>query len=140
MFASFVGRLPPETWDLILSVEFIAILLIGGAGTTAGVLIGTFFVVLSPRVVEDVAGWMGGQAETDNPLSRFWDFIISSGTGDFGFISTDDIAPGFPLPVNRLDELIYGTLVVLFLLFEPLGLYGIWIKIRNYWKGWPFSY
>ena len=25
-------------------------------------------------------------------------------------------------------------------LFEPLGLYGIWVKIRNYWKGWPFSY
>jgi branched-chain amino acid transport system permease protein len=140
LFASFVGRLPPETWDLILSVEFIAILLIGGAGTTAGVLIGTFFVVLSPRFVEEAAGWMGTQAETDNPLSRFWDLIISSGAGDFGFISTGDIAPGFPLPVNRLDELIYGSLVVIFLLFEPLGLYGIWVKIRNYWKGWPFSY
>jgi len=20
------------------------------------------------------------------------------------------------------------------------GLYGIWVKVRNYWKGWPFSY
>ena len=27
----------------------------------------------------------------------------------------------------------------MFLLFEPLGLYGIWVKIRNYWKGWPFT-
>ena len=140
LFASFVGKLPPETWDLILSVEFIAILLIGGAGTTAGVLIGTFFVVLSPRIVEEVAGWMGGQASGDTGWGNLWDMIISTGPGDFGFISTDDIAPGFPLPVNRLDELIYGTLVVVFLLFEPLGLYGIWIKFRNYWKGWPFSY
>ena len=140
MFASFVGRLPPETWNLILSVEFIAILLIGGAGTTAGVLVGTFFVVMSPRFVEGAAGWMGDQAEGDNVFSNWWDLIVSTGTGDFGFISTGDIAPGFPLPVNALDELIYGTLVVLFLLFEPLGLYGIWIKIRNYWKGWPFSY
>ena len=40
LFASFVGRLPPEYWDLVLSVEFIAILLIGGAGTTAGTLLG----------------------------------------------------------------------------------------------------
>jgi branched-chain amino acid transport system permease protein len=140
IFAAFVGRLPPETWNLILSVEFIAILLIGGAGTTAGVLIGTFFVVMSPRFVEDAAGWMGAQAESDTLFSNLWDLIVSTGTGDFGFISTGDIAPGFPLPVNALDELIYGTLVVLFLLFEPLGLYGIWIKIRNYWKGWPFSY
>ena len=97
--------------------------------------------MLSPRFVEDFAGWMGGQAVDGRRLRR------GSGTcssarepGDFGFISTADIAPGFPLPVNRLDELIYGTLVVVFLLFEPLGLYGIWIKIRNYWKGWPFSY
>jgi branched-chain amino acid transport system permease protein len=26
------------------------------------------------------------------------------------------------------------------LIFEPLGLYGIWLRVRNYWKGWPFSY
>ena len=141
LFASFVGKLPPETWDLILSVEFIAILLIGGAGTTAGVLVGTLFVVLSPRFVEEIAGWMGGSSRRPTARSRkFWDMFISTEPGDFGFISTADVAPGFPLPVNRLDELIYGTLIVLFLLFEPLGLYGIWIKIRNYWKGWPFSY
>src|SRR5918995_4528454 len=138
LFASFVGKLPPETWDLILSVEFIAILLIGGAGTTAGVLVGTLFVVMSPRFVEEVAEWMGGQATGDSLFSRIWDMIISTEPGDFGFISTADIAPGFPLPVSSLDTLIYGALVVLFLLFEPLGLYGIWIKIRNYWKGWPF--
>ena len=35
---------------------------------------------------------------------------------------------------------IYGVLIVVFLIFEPLGLFGIWLKIRNYWKGWPFSY
>lgn len=139
LFASFVGKLPPETFDLILSVEFIAILLIGGAGTTAGTLIGTFFVVLSPRFVEEIAGWMGGQSEKSGPWGGFWDGIVSRGT-DFGLITTADVAPGFALPVSRLDELIYGTLVVVFLLFEPLGLYGIWVKIRNYWKGWPFSY
>ena len=140
LFASFVGKLPPETWDLVLSVEFIAILLIGGAGTTAGVLIGTLFVVMSPRFVEEIAGWMGGQADEGNFFSNIWDVFISTAPGDFGFVSTADVAPGFPLPVNALDSVIYGALVVLFLLFEPLGLYGIWIKIRNYWKGWPFSY
>ena len=39
-----------------------------------------------------------------------------------------------------LDEIIFGLLIIFFLLFEPLGLYGMWIKVRNYWKGWPFSY
>jgi branched-chain amino acid transport system permease protein len=44
------------------------------------------------------------------------------------------------LPASALDEIIYGVLIIVFLLFEPLGLFGIWVKVRNYWKGWPFSY
>jgi branched-chain amino acid transport system permease protein len=140
LFASFVGRLPPESWDLILSVEFIAILLIGGAGTIAGTLAGTFFVVLLPRFVEDFAGWMGEQTAGDGIWASFWDVIVSTGPGDGGIVSTQQIAPGAALPFNALDALLYGALVILFLLFEPLGLYGIWLKIRNYWKGWPFTY
>ena len=35
---------------------------------------------------------------------------------------------------KRLDHLRKG------LILEPRGLYGIWIRFRNYWKGWPFSY
>jgi len=140
LFASFVGKLPPETWDLILSVEFIAIILIGGAGTTAGALMGTFFVVLMPRIVEDVAHWMGAQAEGDGVFSSLWDVLISRSPGDGGVISTQQLAPGFALPVTAIDEVIYGALIVGFLLFEPLGLFGLWVKVRNYWKRWPFSY
>lgn len=140
LFASFVGKLPPETWDLILSVEFIAILLIGGAGLTSGALLGAFFVVLIPQFVENFAGWMGEQASKEGIWGSMWDLVVSVDPNDGGVVSTADVAPGFPLPVSRLDELIYGALIVVFLLFEPLGLYGIWIKFRNYWKGWPFSY
>jgi branched-chain amino acid transport system permease protein len=32
------------------------------------------------------------------------------------------------------------VLLVIFMLAEPLGLYGIWVRIRAYWKGWPFTY
>ena len=42
--------------------------------------------------------------------------------------------------VFQLESILYGLLIVAFLLFEPRGLFGIWIRIRNYWKGWPFSY
>ncbi|MDH3517962.1 MAG: branched-chain amino acid ABC transporter permease, partial [Acidimicrobiia bacterium] len=40
LLASFVGRTIPERWDLLLSVQFIAIILIGGAGTVSGTLMG----------------------------------------------------------------------------------------------------
>jgi branched-chain amino acid transport system permease protein len=140
LFASFIGRLPPETWSLLLAIEFIAIILIGGAGTIAGTLLGTFFVVLLPQNLENFVHWMSEQAAGTGPWAAFWDFFVSSGTGDFGFVSDAQIAPGFPLPSSALDAVLYGLLVIIFLLFEPRGLFGIWVKIRNYWKGWPFTY
>ena len=138
--AAFVGRLPPEYWDLLLSVEFIAILLIGGAGTTAGALLGTFFVVLLPRLIESFVEWMSEKASGDGLFAPFWDLFVSANAEDFGIVSAAQIAPGFALPANALDAVIYGALVIIFLLFEPRGLFGIWVKIRNYWKGWPFTY
>jgi branched-chain amino acid transport system permease protein len=140
VFASFVGRLPPEYWNLALAVEFIAIILIGGAGTIAGALLGTFFVVLLPQNLEHFVQWMSDQASASGPWAKFWDFFVSTGTGDFGFVSDAQIAPGFPLPSSALDAVLYGSLIIIFLLFEPRGLFGIWVKFRNYWKGWPFSY
>ena len=135
-----VGKLPPETWDLILSVEFIAIILIGGAGTTSGALLGAFFVVLLPKFVETVAHWMGDQAAGDSAASQVWDVLVSTAPGDGGLISTGQVAPGYPLPIAAIPPILYGLLIVAFLLFEPLGLYGVWVKFRNYWKRWPFSY
>ena len=73
-------------------------------------------------------------------VSTLADLIVSTGAGDGGIVSTQQIAPGFALPASSLDAVVYGSLVIIFLLFEPLGLYGIWLKIRNYWKGWPFTY
>ena len=58
LLASFVTRVIPERWDLFLSVQFIAIILIGGAGTVAGVILGSAFVVLLPRVVQDFTLWL----------------------------------------------------------------------------------
>ena len=42
--------------------------------------------------------------------------------------------------VSIENLVIYGVLIVVFLIYEPLGLFGLWLRIRNYWKGWPFSY
>ncbi|HSO49842.1 MAG TPA: branched-chain amino acid ABC transporter permease, partial [Acidimicrobiia bacterium] len=58
LLASYVSRVIPERWDLFLSVQFIAIVLIGGAGTVTGAILGTAFVVLLPRVVQNFTLWM----------------------------------------------------------------------------------
>lgn len=41
---------------------------------------------------------------------------------------------------NIIEGVLSGLLIVVFLIVEPRGLYGLWLKVRNYWKAWPFSY
>jgi branched-chain amino acid transport system permease protein len=138
LLASFFGRLIPETWDLLLSVEFIVIILIGGAGTITGTLMGTAFVVLTPRLVRDLTLWLAELAEGDSAASFFANLIVATDAQDFGLVSTSAAGPG--LSIFQLNIVLFGVLIIVFLIFEPLGLYGIWIRIRNYWKAWPFSY
>ena len=37
-----------------------------------------------------------------------------------------------------LQSVVYGTVLVAFVLFEPMGLYGRWLKIRTYLQMFPF--
>jgi branched-chain amino acid transport system permease protein len=39
---------------------------------------------------------------------------------------------------GNLAALLYGAIVMFVLILEPLGLYGRWLKMKMYWKGWPF--
>ena len=78
-----------------------------------GSIAGAFFLVLIPRVVE--------------ALSPAIPFVSHS-------------AGGGGVTVFVLNQLIFGALIVFFLVFEPLGLSGIWSRLRTYVKTWPFSY
>ena len=138
LLGSIVGALNPEFWSLSLSVEFIAILLIGGIGTISGTLMGATFVVMSSRLIEDFTRFLERTAAGDGPLRGLADLFVSRGAEDFGLLSLEPTGPG--LSVFSFNQLFYGLLVILFLILEPLGFYGIWIKVRNYWTRWPFSY
>lgn len=140
LFASYNGRLAPVNWSLFLSVDFIAILLIGGVGTIAGTLMGTVFVELIPEAVKTFTEWLGDQTASGGPIGWLANVTLTEGSGDFGPISLAIGAPGWPMSVFFWNFVIYGVLIIVFLIFEPLGLYGIWLKLRNYWKRWPFSY
>ncbi|MEK7251866.1 MAG: branched-chain amino acid ABC transporter permease [Actinomycetota bacterium] len=112
---SAIGRLEPGSFNLLLSIEFIAMVLIGGVATVSGSIMGAVFITFLPRLVKWLAGF-----------------------GVFGFIS--DSPTGGLINFAQFEQLLFGGMIVAFLIFEPLGLYGFWIRIRNYWKAWPFSY
>ena len=47
---------------------------------------------------------------------------------------------GFHLSVFQLNQIIFGALIVLFLVLEPLGLAAVWQRLKAYLRAWPFSY
>lgn len=109
---TITGFFDPSSFNLLLSVQFIAMVLIGGAGTVSGTIMGALFISLLPTLTHEIPNYV--------PL------ISQQVT----------VTPN----VFQLESILYGLLIVAFLLFEPRGLFGIWIRIRNYWKSWPFSY
>jgi branched-chain amino acid transport system permease protein len=139
LLVAFIGRAIPEQFNLLLSVQFVVIVLIGGAGTVSGTLMGSAFVFVFPRFVQDFSDWLTHAVESGGAWGPIADIVVSTGIDDPGLVSTlEGVSPG--LNVSQLNQVIYGLLIVGFLIFEPLGLYGIWLRIRNYWKGWPFTY
>jgi branched-chain amino acid transport system permease protein len=110
------GFVTPERWNLLLSIDFLAVVLIGGAATISGPIIGAAFVVLMPRFIETFAGSLPG-------------WFVSTAVGGGGLLN-----------VFQLQRLLFGVMIVLFLVVEPRGLFGVWIRVRNYFKAWPFSY
>jgi branched-chain amino acid transport system permease protein len=109
---SIIGFFEPNSFSLLLSVQFIAMVLIGGAGTVSGTIMGALFISLLPTLTRELPSYLP---------------VISAQVTE---------TPN----IYQLESILYGLLIVGFLLFEPRGLFGIWVRIRNYWKGWPFSY
>ncbi|MGB9373587.1 MAG: branched-chain amino acid ABC transporter permease [Jiangellales bacterium] len=113
LLSVIIGRITPENWNLFLSIDFLAVVFIGGLATISGSIMGAVFVVMLPRVVETFAEYIP--------------FV--GGLGEDALIN-----------VFQLETMLFGVLIVVFLILEPRGLYGLWVRIRNYFKAWPFSY
>ena len=107
----------PIDFGLFISIQYIAIIIVGGLGTVYGSIIGAFVVGGLPRIIDG--------------LSR--DFDLPAVGGDRG-------GPEGLLSISSLNQIIFGFLIAAFLLLEPRGLAGIWVRIKAYFKAWPFSY
>ncbi|MCW3011221.1 MAG: livM [Solirubrobacterales bacterium] len=114
LFGSYQQFVSPDEFGLVLSIQYIAIIIVGGVGTVFGSIIGALVLGGLPGLIDKYSDSIPG---------------VSTGSGDSGFIS-----------VFSLNQAIFGLLIVLFLVFEPRGLAAVWLRVKAYFKAWPFSY
>ena len=113
LLGSYIRFVAPGQFNLFLSIEFVAMIIVGGIGTIFGAILGAFFITAVPRLVEEFSGSIP--------------FVASSSTSG-------------GITVFELNQVIFGALIVAFLIFEPYGIAGLWRRAKIYFKTWPFSY
>jgi branched-chain amino acid transport system permease protein len=110
--AYYIGSITPEPYTLSLSVEYIAMIIIGGLGSIPGAVFGATFITVLNELLSNAA-----------------EFFMNIG-------SLSKIA----LQIAPLREFIFGLAIVLFIIFEPKGLAEVWRIVRSSFRLWPFSY
>jgi branched-chain amino acid transport system permease protein len=104
----FYGNITPEYFVLTLSVFYLAAIIVGGLGTVLGSILGAVFMTFVPEVLRLVAH-----------ASSQW-------------------FPGIAGLLLPMGQVVFGILIILFLVFEPHGLAAIWSRIRRIFHLWPF--
>lgn len=110
LYAYLLGIISPDHFTFNQSILYVAMIIIGGMGSVMGSILGAVFMVLLPEILNSISG----------PLASAY----------------PDIAPR----IGGISTAVYGLVIILFILFEPMGLFGIWIRIKRYWTTWPYSY
>jgi branched-chain amino acid transport system permease protein len=127
LFAHKMTFISPEMFTLQLSIEFIMVIIIGGAFGVHGAVFGAIFIVMVdpfltwlkddvPGLLAALAAGLGAPAATASHVQD-----VASRIGS---------AAG-------LKGAIYGLIIMLFILFEPYGLYGRWLKIKLFFELFP---
>ncbi len=108
LFAYYRGFVSAEAFSLFLTIQYVAMVIIGGLGSILGALLGAVFVVLFPYGIEAA---MKATALADRLSSLIF----------------------------AVNYAAFGLVMILFLVFEPKGLVGIWQRVQAWFLLWPFK-
>src|SRR5687767_755233 len=113
LYTYYLGIANYEQFQIGVSIDYLAMIIIGGLGSVLGSILGAVFVTMLPialrLAMEPLAGLFFNPGEMSS--------VIAS---------------------TRL--VLFGGLIIFFLVVEPEGLNRLWRNIRNYFRVWPFSY
>jgi branched-chain amino acid transport system permease protein len=113
LYTYYFGIANYEAFQIVVSIDYLAMIIIGGLGSVLGSILGAIFVTTLPIAIRLFVETFG---------SHIWD------------------AGALSAVAASMRLIIFGLLIIFFLVVEPEGLNRLWRNIRNYFRVWPFSY
>ncbi|MPT05962.1 MAG: branched-chain amino acid ABC transporter permease [Delftia sp.] len=107
LWAYFFRVVTPESFPLLMSIFFLAAIIVGGMGSILGGILGAVFMTMVPELLKLIVDLLPGGSELAVFLS----------------------------PVRTM---VFGLLIIVFLVFEPQGLAEMWRRLRRFFHLWPF--
>lgn len=127
LFAHKMTFISPEMFTLLLSIEFIMVIIIGGAFGVHGAILGAIFMVMVDPFLTAL--------KDDVPV------LAANVASSFGM--AQDAATHLQEKLSKIGSAaglkgaIYGLIIMMFILFEPYGLYGRWLKVKLFFQLFP---
>lgn len=129
LYAHKLSFISPEMFSLSVSIDFVMIIIIGGVLSLRGAVFGAIFMIMVDPLlimVKDKLPPMTDALLHGIGLSDQLAMTIQSG------ILRVVNAPG-------LKSLIFGLIIILFIVYEPMGLDGRWQRVKTYFKQFPLA-
>lgn len=103
LLAHHVRHITPEGFSLLLSLELVLMVTIGGLGSLRGAILGAFLIGMVPSLISQIKPFLGDRISKQFGLEIFF----------------------------------FGLILAFFVLFEPKGLNGRWLKIKAFFETFP---
>ncbi|MEW6294017.1 MAG: branched-chain amino acid ABC transporter permease [Pseudomonadota bacterium] len=107
-----LGSWEPAAFSIDRSFQLLFMVIIGGLGSIMGSFFGAAFIIVLPIFLNQFLPWLGGLAGLS----------ISVAT------------------VSHIEFMIFGALIVFFLIVEPHGLARLWSTGKEKLRLWPFPH
>jgi len=116
LWALYLQFVSPGNFSFMLSILFLATVVLGGLGSVTGSVMGgivmTFLSIQLEKIVEvPILGTL---------IVEFSNTFMN------------------PSGISNVKWVLTGLILIAVILFEPLGLNGIWLRVKRYWNLWPY--
>ena len=117
LFGFVLGFFDPFTFNMMLSIIFLVMVVVGGLGSISGPIMGAALITyLQYSLLKNIA-----------EMPVIGEFMVSVSARWFSVVGLENIS-----------SIVLGLIMIGIVIFEPLGMYGIWIRVKKYWMTWPF--